>query len=324
MNFRLQSQQHPSEDETHPMKKREVKPGVAITPPGDGEFSLIPHNKLLELYAAMLKCRMIADAISKGKKSARRKRSALISEAVTVGVTIDLQAGDAISPTAFDLTPCAFRGIALKTLLRWWANPSARVPRVISHANVISPAASTTARLEAALRMAAHFRSTNSGSVVVFFTGPDTLRSKPAFSPTLSRERLRSFLLRAAAGRLPILFVRQGNPDGDDFLPISEQCGVPGMVVDCDDVVAVYRIASETLAHARRGNGPTLIDSKPWQLNDRGRKTRKLRDSIGKMELYLSEKGLAYKSIKKRIGKEFAAELGRATEILPKMKKNSF
>ncbi len=288
------------------MKKREVKPGVALAPPGEGEFSLIPHSKLLELYAAMLKCRMIRDAISGGKKAARRKRSALISEAVTVGVTIDLEVGDAISPMASDLTPCALRGISLKTLLRWWADPSARVPRVITHANVISPAASTAARLEAALRMAALFRSTNSGSVVVFFTGPETPGSKAA----LSHERLRSFLLRAAAGHLPILFVRQGNPYADDFLPISEQCGVPGIVVDCDDVVAVYRTAFETLAHARRGNGPTLIDSKPWRLNGGGPKMRKLRDSIGKMELYLSGKGLAYKSIKERIGKEFAAELG--------------
>jgi TPP-dependent pyruvate/acetoin dehydrogenase alpha subunit len=30
--------------------------------------------------------------------------------------------------------------------------------------------------------------------------------------------------------------------------------------VDGNDVVAVYRVASEAIAHARKGHGPTLID----------------------------------------------------------------
>ncbi|MGP8250547.1 MAG: thiamine pyrophosphate-dependent enzyme [Terracidiphilus sp.] len=303
------------------MKKSEVKPGVAPAPPGDGEFSLIPHNKLLHLYAAMLKCRVIAEGIAKGT-AARRKRSLLISEAVTVGVTIDLLAGDAISPVPSDLTPCALKGVALKALLRWWSNPSTRIPRVVVRANVIPPAASTAARLEAALRLAAHFRSTNSGSVVVFFAGPDTLRSKPAASPTLSRELLESFLLQASAERLPILFARQSEGNAGDFLPISQQCGVPCMVVDRDDVVAVYRVASEALSHARRGNGPTLIDSRPWRLKDRVPKTRELRDSIGKMELYLAGKGLAFRSVKDRTIKEFAAELGRAGNVFAGVRKS--
>jgi TPP-dependent pyruvate/acetoin dehydrogenase alpha subunit len=298
------------------MKKSEVKPGVAPAPPGDGEFSLIPNNKLLDLYAAMLKCRMIADGIA-NVTADRRNHSLLTSAAVTTGVTIDLQASDAISPVLSDLTPCALKGVALKgvalkTLLRWWAKPSARVPKVIARANVIPPAASDAARLEAALRLAAHFRSTNSGSVVVFFAGQDTLRSKPAASSSFSRELLESFLSRAAAERLPILFVLRSDGNADDYTPISKQCALPCMVVDRDDVVAVYRVASEALTHARRGNGPTLIDSKPWRLNGRRRKTSEFHNSIGKMELYLAGKGLAYRSVKDKAIKEFAAELGHA------------
>jgi len=291
------------------MKKSKVKPGAAIAPPGEGEFSLIPHSKLLDLYAAMLKCRMIAKGIPLSKK-ARGKRSLLTSEAVTVGVTIDLLATDAISPAPTDLMPCAVkmvspRGVAIKSLLRWWSNPAARIPSAIARANVIAPAASTEARLEAALRLAAHFRSTNSGSVVLFFAALDTPPSKPA-AP------LESLLRQAAARRLPILFVRQSEANNDPFTAVARDCDIPGMVVDQDDVVAVYRVAYEALAHARRGNGPTLVDCKPWRVKGGGRKTRGSSDSIGKMELYLEGKGLAYKSIKNIIKKKFAGRLERA------------
>jgi pyruvate dehydrogenase E1 component alpha subunit len=297
------------------MKKSKVKPGVASAPPGDGEFSLIPHNKLLDLYAAMLQCRMLANAIANAT-AGRRRRSLRISEAVTAGVTIDLLAGDAISPAPADLTPCALKGVAPKTLLRWWSNFSARVPVRVARANVIPPSPSTAARLEAALRLAAHFRSAKSGSVVVFFDGPDNLRSRPAGPPALSRNLLQFFMRQAARERLPILFVRQSNEDGEDFLAISRQCGVPGMVVDCHDVVAVYRVASEALSHARRGNGPTLIDSKPWRPKGRAGKSREVHGSIGKMELYLAGKGLAFRSVKDRIAKEFPAVPGRAGKAL--------
>ncbi len=302
------------------MKKSEVKPGVAPAPPGESEFSLIPNNKLLDLYAAMLKCRMIADIIA-SVTAGRRKRSFLTSAAVTAGVTIDLQASDAISPVLADLSPCALKigmlkGVALKTLLRWSADPSSRIPKVVARANVIPPAASNAARLEAALRLAAHFRSTNCGAVVIFFAGQDSQLSGPAASSALSRELLESVLPQVAAERLPILFVRQSDENGDDYFPTSMQCGVPCMVVDRDDVVAVYRAVSEALAHARRGNGPTLIDSKPWRVNGRGRKTSGLHNSIGKMELYLAGKGLAFKAVKNKAVKEFAAELGRARNAL--------
>ena len=308
------------------MKKSVVKPGVAPAPPGEGEFSLIPNDKLLDLYAAMLKCRMIARIVPIGKQN-RRPGSKVHSEAVTAGVTIDLLAGDAISPAASDLTPClvknsALESIPLKSLLHWWSNPSARMPGVVVRANVIPPAASTAARIEAALRLAAYFRSTNSGSVVVLFMGPDSPQPKRYAAANLPQLQLQSFMSRVALARLPILFVMQSESDSDDFMPLSQLSGVPGMVVDCHDVVAVYRAASEALTHARRGNGPSLIHSKPWRLAGDLPKKRETGDSIAKMELYLTGKGLAYRSVKDRIIEKFNAELGRTGIKADRLKKS--
>jgi pyruvate dehydrogenase E1 component alpha subunit len=302
------------------MKKSEVEPGVAAASPGEGEFSLIPHHKLLDLYAAMLKCRAIAARLPIAIRR-RRTGSSLICEAVSAGIIINLTASDAISPAPSDLTPCALKGVSPKTLLRWWPNQSGRIPARFAQAHVIPPSASTAARLEAAVRLASHIRSANDGSVVVFFAAPDAPTGRrssanPA-APALSRQLLQSFLRHAAQQRLPILFVWQCNRDSEDLPAIAQQCGVPGMAVDSNDVVAVYRVASEALAHARRGSGPSLIDSRSWRPDGsspkkdrRPPKKPESLDPIGKMELYLAGKGLAYTPAKRKVLKEIATQLG--------------
>ena len=57
--------------------------------------------------------------------------------------------------------------------------------------------------------------------------------------------------------------------------------------VDGADVVAVYRVATESISHARRGNGPTLIDCLPYCIEGEPKD-----DPLRKMEVYLSHKGL--------------------------------
>jgi pyruvate dehydrogenase E1 component alpha subunit len=41
--------------------------------------------------------------------------------------------------------------------------------------------------------------------------------------------------------------------------------GIPGVVVDGNDVEAVYLAAEEAVARARRGQGPTLLECKTWR-----------------------------------------------------------
>ena len=42
--------------------------------------------------------------------------------------------------------------------------------------------------------------------------------------------------------------------------------GIPGVVVDGNDVEKVYQVAGEAIARARRGEGPTLIECKTYRL----------------------------------------------------------
>jgi 2-oxoisovalerate dehydrogenase E1 component alpha subunit len=46
----------------------------------------------------------------------------------------------------------------------------------------------------------------------------------------------------------------------------GEGLGIPGVRVDGNDVLAVYRVTSEAVARARRGDGPTLIEALTYRL----------------------------------------------------------
>ena len=80
----------------------------------------------------------------------------------------------------------------------------------------------------------------------------------------------------ACALRLPIVFACENNEYGE-FTPRSETMaiadivdravgyGMPGAIVDGMDVVAVHEAATEAVARARRGEGPSLIEAKTYR-----------------------------------------------------------
>jgi pyruvate dehydrogenase E1 component alpha subunit len=80
----------------------------------------------------------------------------------------------------------------------------------------------------------------------------------------------------AALWKLPVIFVCENNlyanstPAAlsyptEDLAPRAEGYGVPGVVVDGQDVLAVHQVASEAIARARRGEGPTMIEAKTFR-----------------------------------------------------------
>src|SRR5262249_24241143 len=116
-------------------------------------------------------------------------------------------------------------------------------------------------------------------------------------------------LLRsAAAEQLPILFVCDGGSTRQDLAAKAYEHGLPGIPVDGHDAVAIYRVASESLAHARQGNGPTLIECKPWTAGK-----AKKRDAVRNMEEYLLRKGLFSAQQRAEVKALFASELEEAT-----------
>jgi pyruvate dehydrogenase E1 component alpha subunit len=80
----------------------------------------------------------------------------------------------------------------------------------------------------------------------------------------------------AAVWKLPVLFVCENNGFGEftpaatvtavrDIAQRAQGYGIPGLVVNGNDVVEVYRYASEAAARARAGEGPTLLECKTYR-----------------------------------------------------------
>jgi pyruvate dehydrogenase E1 component alpha subunit len=80
----------------------------------------------------------------------------------------------------------------------------------------------------------------------------------------------------AAVWKLPVVFVCENNGFGE-FTPMqtvtsvkdiavrAKAYDIPGHIVDGNDVLEVYRYASEAVARARAGEGPTLLECKTYR-----------------------------------------------------------
>lgn len=83
----------------------------------------------------------------------------------------------------------------------------------------------------------------------------------------------------AAVKQLPVVFVCEFNGyqlwnRADEILSIEDVSdraaayGIPGVTVDGDDPLAVYEVASEAVARARAGKGPSLLECKTHKWTD--------------------------------------------------------
>ena len=83
----------------------------------------------------------------------------------------------------------------------------------------------------------------------------------------------------AALFKLPIVFVCENNGFGEytkqsnhqaivDVADRASGYGMPGVIVDGMDVMAVYEAAGEAIERARKGEGPTLLECKTYRFYD--------------------------------------------------------
>jgi TPP-dependent pyruvate/acetoin dehydrogenase alpha subunit len=245
-------------------------------------FSLIPNEKLLQLYATMLKCRAIQERLRiliKENKLTLSLAASTGQDAATVGLTIDLLRDDTIALHPGDIIPLFISGLPLQDLLR-------------SLFRSISPAPSIAAQLKTVTKAAMHNKLCNNKKIAVAI-------SNESKSPGPWQEALASAVLHD----LPMVFLSWNH------IPLKTKGHrLPAITVDGNDVVAVYRVACEAIAHARIGNGPTLIECQPYIL-DPG-------DPVLNMEKYLIRKGIFSEKFKKGIAARFSREFDAAARSI--------
>ena len=140
-------------------------------------------------------------------------------------------------------------------------------------------AAPFTERVVAALARATADRLKKNARVTVIFSGS---RDLPGEARSL-----------AAAARLPVLFVEDAPaaPNGPRSRARAKFPAGPhapiSIPVDAQDVIALYRVAHESIVRAREGSGPTRILCTPWPA-----RIAPSQDAVMHLERWLEARGL--------------------------------
>jgi pyruvate dehydrogenase E1 component alpha subunit len=142
----------------------------------------------------------------------------------------------------------------------------------------------------------------------------------------------------ASCWKLPVVFVNENNLYGISSCTINSMCvadvadraaayDMPGMVVDGNDVIAVYEAAFEAIKRARDGEGPSLIECKtyrhrghfegdPCVYRDEDELAEwKAKDPLTRFEKKLMETGLLDADKVQEIKNATAWELGQAVKF---------
>ena len=144
----------------------------------------------------------------------------------------------------------------------------------------------------------------------------------------------------AAALRLPVVFVCENNEYGEytprdqtmaitDVVDRAAGYGMPGVIVDGMDAVAVHEAATEAVARARAGDGPSFLEAKTYRFYNHhgvqvlGMKYRtdeeleqwKQRDPIDLLETRLAAAGILAPEEAQAVHDRVAAEVEEAIEF---------
>jgi len=300
----------------------------------------LTEKDLLEMYRWMVLGRLFEEKtfeLLKLGKLVGFHHPNIGQEAVDVGSCYNLRRDDTIMPTHRGKLKYLMKGVEMKTM---WAgmygrsNGSGRGIGPASHSgdNSIGLLAGTGligSGIPISTGAALAMKMQKKDSVALHFFG-DGASNRGDFHESLNM---------AGVMKLPIVYVCDNNCYA---MTVAAECamaikdiavraagyGFPGLVVDGNDVLAVYEATQEAIARARRGEGPTLIECKTyrWLGHSIGdpqeyRKAEeveawKKKDPLQRFENYLRQKGLldddkvknAYQSVNEEIeaGVQFA------------------
>ncbi|CEP69144.1 Dehydrogenase, E1 component [Moorella glycerini] len=237
----------------------------------------IKLEESLEMYRLMLRIRYFEEKIVEVYAQGLMPGLAHLyigEEAVAVGVCAALRPEDLITSTHRGHGHCIAKGGDVKRMMAEMFGKStgycygkggsmhiSDIELGIVGANGVVGGGiplATGAALSAQLR--------NSGQVVACFFG-DGASNQGVFHESLNL---------AAVWRLPVVYICENNGYGisvsqerhqaiKDIAVRAGAYGMPGVVVDGNDVEAVYEATREAVARARRGEGPTLLECKTYR-----------------------------------------------------------
>lgn len=298
----------------------------------------LSKDTLLAMYYAMLRSRRLDERAWVLHRQGKIvfHISGMGHEASQVGAAFALQPGkDWLAPyyrdlalmLCFGFTPREF----MLSLFGKQGEVSSRARQMPSHfglrrANVISTSAPVATQIPHAAGIGLGMKLRGDDAVVVTCIGEGST----------SQGEWYEGLNWAAVHKLPVICIVQNNQYAIS-VPAHKQMaipnvadraaafGMPGVVVDGNDVLACYRAMTDAVARARSGEGPTLIEAKTYRPvphssddDDRSYRSReevaewKKRDPILLFKTYLEGRGALMPAVSDEYETRIAAEVDDA------------
>lgn len=300
--------------------------------------SVSENLDLKALYRALVLPRTIEEKMLRLIRQGRLAKwfSGYGQEAVAVGSTWALEAGDYILPTHRNLGVWTTRGVPLKPLFCQlmgkqggytkgrdrtfhFGLPGKRIVGMISQVAAMLPVA-------CGLGLAVKLKG--AGGVALAFVGDGATREGD-FHEAVNL---------ASVWKLPVLFLVENNAYGlstpveeavavRDIADAAPGYGLPGEVVDGNDVVAMIDAVRRAAARARRGEGPTLLEAKTFRMRGHEEatgssyvpaellKSWSRKDPVERLERRLLEAGELTVGEMEQIRREAATEVKEAAEF---------
>jgi 2-oxoisovalerate dehydrogenase E1 component len=232
---------------------------------------------LRRFYRSLLLPRMIEEKMLILLRQGRLTKwfSGIGQEAIATGVVTALEPGDYILPMHRNLGVFTGRDLDLPRLFRQLLGREGGFTKGrdrtfhfgLLEKGIVGMISHLGAMLPVACGLALSAQLKREGRVAAAFTG-DGATSEGDFHEAVNL---------AAVWKLPVLFVIENNQWGLST-PVQEQyaCrhladrgigyGIPGVVVDGNDLLAVHEAVRRAAARARRGEGPTLLEFETFRM----------------------------------------------------------
>lgn len=222
------------------------------------ELEVLPvlnAEKLKELYATMVKCRMLARRMEGNHTGS--SNSVLGFEATLVGAGAHLLPKDCIAMEHSSFVASLIKGTPLHSILvrNREHQTSNGTGKAVSSKNGDDAVAALN--METVLALAAEMRGKNAVTLMFCTDNPETLIFDSAA------------MAAAATQKLPLVCLVESSLDSP--LELANQIAAgpyigadpafyPRIPVDGCDVVGVFRVAQEAIRRAREGHGPAVIE----------------------------------------------------------------
>jgi len=261
-------------------------------------------------------------------------------EACLVATAADLGPGDLVSDPLAGGVVEFLRGATLDAVLDTGSGPGQRAKKLgvataCESTSRLPCAPGTAERIWSAMGAAAalqaqatHGKEASRRGVVMLYARPGELagamgrsalrhaaeRQLPVVFAVMPRPRQHGAAGRpgatslgtASLGTARLGTARLGTARPGAASALAHRCGVPGIAVDANDAVAIYRVAQESIARARAGGGAALIECVPFAVQ--GAKVP-AGDALLSMEGYLLHRGIATKAWLAGEARRFASNL---------------